>query len=133
MGSGIVIALQNLLADKVGSWVTVIIGAIFVVCVLAFRKGVVGELQAFLERRRRRQIGGAAQRDHQMRKIAAHAHTFDQGIDGRGRAVAGVALETHMLLHPVADRPRPAVTQRQVAELAVGQRQQTVRLAIAAG
>jgi branched-chain amino acid transport system permease protein len=51
-GAGIVISLQNLLADKVGSWVTVIIGAIFVVCVLAFRKGVVGELQAFLERRR---------------------------------------------------------------------------------
>ena len=40
-----------MLADKVGSWVTVIIGAIFVLCVLAFRKGVVGELQAFRERR----------------------------------------------------------------------------------
>lgn len=53
-GAGIVISLQNLLADKVGAWVTVIIGAIFVVCVLAFRKGVVGELQAFLERRRAR-------------------------------------------------------------------------------
>jgi branched-chain amino acid transport system permease protein len=52
LGSGIVISLQNLLADKVGSWVTVIIGAIFVICVLAFRKGVVGELQAFRERRR---------------------------------------------------------------------------------
>ena len=51
-GAGIVISLQNLLADKVGSWVTVIIGAIFVLCVLAFRKGVVGELQAFRERRR---------------------------------------------------------------------------------
>jgi branched-chain amino acid transport system permease protein len=51
LGSGIVIALQNLLADKVGSWVTVIIGVIFVVCVLAFRKGLVGELQAFRERR----------------------------------------------------------------------------------
>ena len=52
LGSAIVIGLQNLLADKVGSWVTVIIGVIFVVCVLAFRKGVVGELQAFRERRR---------------------------------------------------------------------------------
>ncbi|MDB5892177.1 MAG: branched-chain amino acid transporter permease [Polaromonas sp.] len=52
MGSGIVIALQNLLADKVGSWVTVIIGVIFVMCVLAFRKGVVGELQAWRDRRR---------------------------------------------------------------------------------
>ena len=51
-GAGIVISLQNLLADKVGSWVTVIIGVIFVLCVLAFRKGVVGELQAYLERRR---------------------------------------------------------------------------------
>ena len=51
-GAGIVIALQNLLADKVGSWVTVIIGVIFVLCVLAFRKGVVGELHAFMERRR---------------------------------------------------------------------------------
>jgi branched-chain amino acid transport system permease protein len=52
LGAGIVISLQNLLADKVGSWVTVIIGVIFVLCVLAFRKGVVGELQAWLERRR---------------------------------------------------------------------------------
>ena len=52
MGAGIVISLQNLLADKVGSWVTVIIGVIFVLCVLAFRKGIVGELQAYLQRRR---------------------------------------------------------------------------------
>lgn len=52
LGSGIVIGLQDMLADKVGSWVTVIIGVIFVLCVLAFRKGVVGELQAFRERRR---------------------------------------------------------------------------------
>ena len=53
-GAGIVIALQNTLADKVGAWVTVIIGAIFVICVLAFRKGIVGELDAFMERRRGR-------------------------------------------------------------------------------
>jgi branched-chain amino acid transport system permease protein len=50
-GAGIVISLQNLLADKVGAWVTVIIGVIFVVCVIAFRKGVVGELLAWRERR----------------------------------------------------------------------------------
>ena len=54
LGAGIVIALQNLLADKVGAWVTVIIGAIFVVCVLAFRKGIVGEIQAWRDRRRLR-------------------------------------------------------------------------------
>ncbi len=54
LGAGIVIALQNLLADKVGEWVTVIIGVIFVLCVLASRKGVVGEIHAYLERRRAR-------------------------------------------------------------------------------
>src|SRR6478735_2912502 len=52
VGAGIVISLQDLLADKVGAWVTVIIGVIFVICVMAFRKGVVGELRAFLDRRR---------------------------------------------------------------------------------
>ncbi len=54
LGAGIVISLQNMLADKVGSWVTVIIGVIFVLCVIAFRKGVVGEIQAYLERRSNR-------------------------------------------------------------------------------
>ena len=52
LGAGIVISLQNMLADKVGEWVTVIIGAIFVGCVLAFRRGIVGELQAWQQRRR---------------------------------------------------------------------------------
>jgi branched-chain amino acid transport system permease protein len=51
LGAGVVIALQDMLADKVGEWVTVIIGVIFVLCVLAFRKGVVGELLAWRERR----------------------------------------------------------------------------------
>jgi branched-chain amino acid transport system permease protein len=48
VGAFVVIGLQNLLADRVGSWVTVIIGGIFVVCVLAFRRGLVGELQHML-------------------------------------------------------------------------------------
>jgi branched-chain amino acid transport system permease protein len=52
LGAGMVIALQDMLADKVGEWVTVIIGVIFVVCVLAFRKGVVGEVLAWRERRK---------------------------------------------------------------------------------
>ena len=52
LGAGIVVGLENLLADKVGAWVTVIIGAIFVLCVLTFRKGMVGELAAWRERRR---------------------------------------------------------------------------------
>lgn len=52
LGSGIVVTLQDVLSDRVGSWVTVIIGAIFVICVMAFRKGIVGELEAWMKRRK---------------------------------------------------------------------------------
>jgi branched-chain amino acid transport system permease protein len=51
LGAGIVISLQDGLADRAGSWVTVIIGVIFVVCVLLFRKGIVGEYVDYRERR----------------------------------------------------------------------------------
>ena len=51
LGATIVISLQDTLADRAGSWVTVIIGVIFVVCVLLFRKGIVGEFVAYRARR----------------------------------------------------------------------------------
>ena len=51
LGAFTIIGLQNMLADRVGEWVTVIIGVIFVVCVVAFRKGFVGELLAWQGRR----------------------------------------------------------------------------------
>jgi branched-chain amino acid transport system permease protein len=51
IGAFTIIGLQNFLADRVGSWVTVIIGAIFVVCVVAFRRGFVGELLAWQKKR----------------------------------------------------------------------------------
>nr|WP_316638897.1 branched-chain amino acid ABC transporter permease [uncultured Roseateles sp.] len=54
VGAFTIIGLQNFLADRVGAWVTVIIGAIFVFCVLAFRRGIVGELLAWTERRKNR-------------------------------------------------------------------------------
>ncbi|MDO8249211.1 MAG: branched-chain amino acid ABC transporter permease [Rhodoferax sp.] len=50
VGATTIVTLQTQLADKVGSWVTVIIGVIFVVCVLAFRRGIVGELTALRQR-----------------------------------------------------------------------------------
>ncbi len=42
-GAAIIITMQNYLAEF-GAWVTVIQGVIFVLCVLAFRRGVVGEI-----------------------------------------------------------------------------------------
>jgi branched-chain amino acid transport system permease protein len=45
IGANIVVTLQEYLSEVVGAWVSVIIGAIFVVCVLVFRRGFVGEIQ----------------------------------------------------------------------------------------
>ena len=53
IGAFTIIGLQDYLADRVGSWVTVIIGAIFVFCVVAFRRGFVGELLAWQQRKRK--------------------------------------------------------------------------------
>ena len=53
IGAFSIIGLQNFLADRVGSWVTVIIGVIFVLCVIAFRRGIVGELLAYMQARRK--------------------------------------------------------------------------------
>ncbi len=50
VGAFLIITLQNELADKVGSWVQVILGVIFVVCVLAFRRGIVGEIGRLFKR-----------------------------------------------------------------------------------
>ena len=50
VGAGIVVALQEYLSDVVGGWVTVIIGAVFVACVLTFRRGMVGEALALRAR-----------------------------------------------------------------------------------
>lgn len=49
VGAGLVIGLQNYLAG-IGSFSTIVLGAIFVVCVLAFRRGIVGEWLAYFER-----------------------------------------------------------------------------------
>jgi len=48
VGAGIVVSLQNYLAN-IGSWSTIATGFIFVICVLAFRRGVVGEISAFFK------------------------------------------------------------------------------------
>lgn len=49
VGAITVVTLHSELSS-VGSWVTVIIGATFVLCVLSFRRGVIGELARLLKR-----------------------------------------------------------------------------------
>jgi branched-chain amino acid transport system permease protein len=43
IGAFVIIAMENYLAEF-GQWVTVIQGLVFVVCVLAFRRGIIGEI-----------------------------------------------------------------------------------------
>ncbi len=47
VGAFLIVAMETYLA-QLGQWVLVIQGAIFVFCVLAFRRGIVGELAALL-------------------------------------------------------------------------------------
>jgi branched-chain amino acid transport system permease protein len=49
VGAVIVIGLETYLA-QLGAWVTVVQGIIFVLCVLAFRRGVVGELARVIKK-----------------------------------------------------------------------------------
>ncbi|HEX4781121.1 MAG TPA: branched-chain amino acid ABC transporter permease [Usitatibacter sp.] len=51
VGAMVIISMQLYLAE-LGAWVTIIQGAIFVFCVLAFRRGIVGEIEAWLRRRK---------------------------------------------------------------------------------
>ena len=53
VGAFVLVALENYLAG-LGEWVTVITGGIFVICVLAFRRGIVGEITAWWAARRAR-------------------------------------------------------------------------------
>ena len=49
VGAFIIISLENYLA-QLGAWVTIVQGNIFVICVLTFRRGVVGEIGNFLKK-----------------------------------------------------------------------------------
>lgn len=50
IGAFLVVTIQNYFSEA-GSWVTIIQGVIFVICVLAFRSGIVGVLAPFLKKR----------------------------------------------------------------------------------
>jgi len=71
VGSAVVVLLENKIGDlgnvlagltgiewfnTLGESVTMVTGLIFVICVLAFRKGIMGEIIAFIAQRRSRQV-----------------------------------------------------------------------------
>ena len=51
VGAFVIITMEHYLAET-GQWVTIVQGIVFVLCVLAFRRGIVGEFAAFVQRRK---------------------------------------------------------------------------------
>jgi len=49
LGAFVIIGLENYLSE-LGQWVTIVQGIIFVICVLAFRRGIIGELGHWLKK-----------------------------------------------------------------------------------
>ena len=49
VGALLMASLENYLASY-GSWVSVLTGGVFIICVLAFRRGIVGEIRALVKR-----------------------------------------------------------------------------------
>jgi branched-chain amino acid transport system permease protein len=49
VGALIIISMENYLA-QLGAWVTIVQGVIFVICVLTFRRGVIGEIANLLKK-----------------------------------------------------------------------------------
>jgi len=52
VGAFVIAAMENYLSE-LGAWVIIAQGIIFVICVLAFRRGIIGELEAWLRSRRK--------------------------------------------------------------------------------
>ncbi|MFM8866405.1 MAG: branched-chain amino acid ABC transporter permease [Limnohabitans sp.] len=48
-GAAVIVTMQNYLA-QLGAWVTIVQGVIFVVCVLAFRRGIIGEIANLIKK-----------------------------------------------------------------------------------
>jgi branched-chain amino acid transport system permease protein len=49
VGAAVIVTMQNYLA-QLGSWLTVVQVLVFVVCVMLFRKGVVGKIANLLKK-----------------------------------------------------------------------------------
>ena len=45
IGAAVIVSMEHYLGEYLGSWVTIMMGVIFVICVLSFRQGIVGEIE----------------------------------------------------------------------------------------
>ena len=122
VGAFVITGLENVLADRVGSWVTVILGVIFVVSVLLFRQGLVGTLREFLFRSparaalqrvpaalagRRPDASGRRSRDRRSRRCAARGEGRPWQIpcEHRGDLLCRTPRRMQLRVVPVGEVP----------------------------
>jgi branched-chain amino acid transport system permease protein len=60
VGAALQMTIENYFAQT-GAWVTIITGFIFVICVLMFRRGIVGEFARLFQRRMANISGGTSE------------------------------------------------------------------------
>jgi len=84
IGAFFVISLQHYLSE-LGEWVTFIIGGTFVICVLSFRRGVVGEIVEYarLRRLRAEQREASSQKNHLADSLVVSAVRTGSRSSGR--------------------------------------------------
>ena len=116
VGSAVVVLLENKIGElgnllarittidwfnTLGESVTMVTGLIFVICVLAFRQGIMGEIIAFIDRRRARRLSGAAQRAGTAGALSSHwCGSAVAAVPSRVPAVAGsVTVDGHGRAH----------------------------------
>jgi len=78
VGAALVVGIQNYFAE-LGAWVNMVQGAIFVVVVMVFRRGIVGELAPLLQGR----IGKGRQRSDRITPLPTAAAGSDPGLAHR--------------------------------------------------
>ena len=84
VGAFVIVTMENYLA-QMGSWVTIIEGVIFVICVLTFRSGVVGVLAPYLTAAASRR--SRSRRQRRQRRRSGHSPLPGVGRDPCRRVI----------------------------------------------
>ena len=71
-------------------------------------------------------VDGTAQRNHQMRKVAAYTNLLNERVNRRGVAIGRIGFESDVVQHPVPNRLHPAVAAPQMTKLLDSQAVQPV-------
>jgi branched-chain amino acid transport system permease protein len=88
VGATAIVTLQNQLSS-LGSWVTVVIGGVFILCVLLFRRGIVGEIARLLAPHSSRRQAQKQRASKPAGQSPARKQTREAVETGRSRGSSG--------------------------------------------